>query len=128
MSRLSATHRKTGPYSKKLRRGAIRDSVDGRSAEGRFIRDLERQLTDHLGGAPSITEKLLIERLIKTTMQLAALDEKMASDNWSDHDSRTHNGLVNRQRLLLRELGLKRAAARVPSLTDYLASKAEAVA
>lgn len=121
---MARNHRELGPYSKKLRRGAIGDSLDGRSALGRFVRDLERQLIEHLGGAPSITQQLLIERLIKTTVQLNALDEKLSSGEWTDHDSRTHGGLINRQRLLLRELGLKGAAEKPPSLADYLAAKA----
>ena len=112
-----------GPYSRKLRRGAIGASVDGRSAEGRFIRDLERQLVEHVGGEPSITQRLLIDRIIKIRLQLDGLDEKLASGNWTPHDSRTYGGLLNAYRLTARELGLKPAAAKPPSLAEFLASK-----
>jgi hypothetical protein len=95
-----------------------------RSTAGRYVRDLEAQLIAHCGGAPTITQRLLIERLIRTTVQLNALDDKLlAAGSWTDHDGRTHGGLINRQRLLLRELGLKGAAERAPSLGEYLAAK-----
>src|SRR3979411_3130483 len=98
--------RRVGPYSRKLQRGAIGDCVDGRSAEGRFIRDLERQLVDHVGGSPSVTQRLLIERIIKIKLQLDGLDGKLTSGDWTAHDQRTYGALLNAQRLCLRELGL----------------------
>jgi hypothetical protein len=119
----SPVRRKLGPHSRTLRRGVIGSSaVDGRSTIGRYLRDLEAQLIAHCGGAPSITQKLLIERAIRTTVQLNALDEKLAASDghWTDHDSRTHGGLINRQRLLLRELGLQPVVAPAPSLADHL--------
>src|ERR1700716_2192082 len=101
--------RRVGPYSRKLQRGPIGDCVDVRSAEGRFIRDLERQLVDHVGGAPSITQRLLIERIVKIKLQLDAFDNKLASGDWTAHDQRTFNALLNAHRLACRELGLSSA-------------------
>jgi hypothetical protein len=98
--------RRVGPYSRKLQRGAIGDCVDGRSAEGRFIRDLERQLIEHVGGSPLVTQRLLIERIIKIKLQLDGLDDKLTSGDWTAHDQRTYGALLNAQRLCLRELGL----------------------
>ena len=94
-----------GPYSRKLRRGSIRDSIDGRSNVGRFIRDLEAQLIAHVGGHPTITQRLMIDRLIRCTLQLDQLDDKLLGKNWTDLDVRTYGGLINRQRLLAREFG-----------------------
>jgi hypothetical protein len=118
---MARNHRQLGPYSRSLRRGVIGQTLDGRSEAGRFARDLERQLIEHVGGNPSITQKLLIERAIKTTLQLRALDVKLDSGSWTDCDSRTHGALVNRERLLLRELGLQPAAAKPPSLAEITA-------
>jgi hypothetical protein len=42
-------------------------------------------------------------------LQLELLDAKMASGNWTGHDSRTQGGLNNAVRLALRELGIKPA-------------------
>ena len=119
------SHSRFGPYSRRLRRGAIRDSVDGRSTVGRFIRDLEKQLTDHVGGSPTVVQQLLIDRLIRTTVQIDQLDQKLLTGTWTDLDVRTHGGLVNRQRLLARELGLKGVAERPPSLSDIAAEIAK---
>jgi hypothetical protein len=101
--------RQIGPYSRELRRGAIGASLDGRSTDGRFIRDLEAQLTAHVGGSPNIAQRLLIERIVRTAVQLRLLDGKLEAGTWTDLDCRTHGGLVNRQRLLLREIGLEPA-------------------
>jgi len=103
-------------------------AVDGRSTIGRFCRDLEAQLVRHVAGpqatldALSITQQLLVSRLIKTTVQLNGLDDKLANGTWTDLDARTHHGLVNRQRLLLRDLGLRptEAAKPVPSMAAWL--------
>jgi hypothetical protein len=106
-----------GPYSRALRRGTIGASIDGRSAVGRFCRDLERQLAQHVAGpgaslgSLNIAQQLLVQRLVKTTVQINALDEKLERGDWTDHDARTHGGLINRQRLLLREIGLAPPAA-----------------
>lgn len=115
-----------GPYSRSLRRGAIGSSLDGRSTMGRFVRDLEKQLIDHVGGNPSITQRLLIERMIKVRIQLDLLDEKLASGEWTPHDSRTYGGLLNAYRLTAREIGMKPTSATgpAPDLTSYLVQKA----
>jgi hypothetical protein len=57
-----------------LHRGAIGSlgKLDGRSAEGRVVRQLEAELTEHVGGSPSVAQKLLIERIIKMRWQLVA--------------------------------------------------------
>ena len=125
-----AVRRRLGPYSRTLRRGAIGILVDGRSERGRLIRDMERQLIEHVGGAPTITQRLLIDRAIKTRLQLDALDEKLAAGNWTPHDQRTFGGLQNAFRLALRELGLApsasdpraagRAALDAPRRVEYI--------
>jgi hypothetical protein len=107
----SGDHHRVGPYSRRLHRGAIGDLVDGRSAQGRFIRHLEAELVAHVGGSPSIAQKLLIDRIIKLRLQLDALDDKLAAGTWTPHDQRTYGALLNAHRLSLRELGLRPAAA-----------------
>jgi len=125
--KLSRSQGAIGPYSRALARGSLGVGVDGRSAEGRFARHLEHELTLHVGGEPSIAQKLLIDQAIKIKMQLDALNEKLSSGNWTDHDRRTFGGLLNCFRLTLREIGLKPPkAARPESLVDYWAGKAAA--
>jgi hypothetical protein len=109
MASSSSKRRPLGPYSKVLRRGAIRDNVDGRSTEGRFIRDMEAQLIAHVGGNPSFVQRLLFDRLIRVRLQLDALERKMG-DGWTDKDSRTYGALLNQFRLTAREIGIKATA------------------
>lgn len=126
----SPDRRRVGPYSRVLRRGAIGVSIDGRSQTGRLVRDMERQLVEHVGGSPSITERLLIDRMVKIRLQLDALDAKLSAGEWTPHDSRTYGGLLNAFRLTARELGMKsQAEAPVDPMTRlrrHLARRAEA--
>jgi hypothetical protein len=103
-------HPRLGPYSRRLQRGAIGDLVDGRSALGRFIRHLEAELSAHVGGAPSIAQRLLIDRVIRLHLQLDGLDAKLAGGDWTAHDGRTYGGALNAIRLCLRELGMQPAS------------------
>jgi hypothetical protein len=111
--------RPIGPYSVRLQRGALGAIADGRSATGRFIRRLEAELTAHCGGSTTITQRLLIDRVIRIRLQLDALDEKLSAGTWTPHDQRTYGGLLNAFRLHMRELGIKSAPERkAPSLSD----------
>jgi hypothetical protein len=128
---MARNHPGIGPYSALLRRGIGGGSVDGRTTIGRYLRDLGNQLAKHAGGPDAtlnslpVTTRLLIERIVKTTLQLNALDEKLASgEGWTDHDSRTHGGLINRQRLLLRDIGMKPSPGKPFSPVEYLARRA----
>lgn len=124
--KLVKDRRRFGPYSKRLHRGAIGNSTDGRSERGRFIRHLEAELISYVGGEPTIAQRLLIDRTIKIRLQLDLLDDKLVSDNWTAHDQRTYGALLNAQRLCLRELtGLK---AQPLKRSSVIAALAEAVA
>ena len=117
--------RRLSSESRILRRGSLGDQIDGRSREGRFLRDCERELVAHAGGSPSFTQRLLIRRAARAMLRLELLDEKLAKGIWTDHDARTFGGLSNALRLMLRELGLKGLSKeRPPSLDDVLAEHA----
>src|SRR5437879_5480145 len=91
------SHRTIGPYSAVLQRGSLSTSIDGRSTTGRFIRALEAALVAHASphGSPTITQRLLIDRIIKVRLQLDALDDKLAAGQWLPHDQRTYGALLN---------------------------------
>jgi hypothetical protein len=100
--------RPVGPYSRLLTRGALGDCVDGRSREGRFLRQSEAELVSHLGREPSFGERLLIRRITKATLQLEIFDQKLSDSGWfTAHDARAFSALSNQVRLGLRDLGLK---------------------
>jgi hypothetical protein len=114
-----------GPYSRLLRTAPLAGLIDGRSATGRFIRDLEQQLFEHVGGREraTITQKLLVDRIIRLRLRLDAFEDKLAGGQWTDLDSRTFGGLQNAYRLTLRELG-PLAKAQVPlTAVDYAAHR-----
>ena len=81
--------------------------IDGRSREGRFVRRIEAELIQQLGGVPSFGQLLLVRRAARAALKLELYDQKLASAGLTDHDSRMYGGLSNNLRLLLRELGLK---------------------
>lgn len=102
--------RPLGPYSRSLHRGAIGDSLDGRSREGRFLRQAERELLAQIGGEPTFAQKLLVRRVAKMTFLAEKLDDKLTDGNsWSPHDARTFGALNTAITRALRDLGLKSA-------------------
>src|SRR3954447_18527237 len=119
---MARNHDRLGPHSRTLCRGAIGRSIDGRSAEGRFLRAFEAQMTAHLGGQPSAAEVLLISRLARVALRLELFDEKITAGTLTDHDGRVYGALHNSFRLMLRELGLKAAPPAAPSLAELLAA------
>lgn len=88
-------------------------------------------LVAHVGGKPSATQVLLIRRTARDMLTLELLDAKLTSGTVTDHDVRTHGGISNRVRLALRELGLKAAPVKAPTLAEAMAeakAKREAAA
>ncbi|HEX4113637.1 MAG TPA: hypothetical protein VH020_13980 [Stellaceae bacterium] len=124
----TANQGRIGPYSRLLARGA----VSGRTREGKFLRAVEAQLAEHVGGSPSLPQRMLISRLARVALRLELFDEKMANGKTTDLDARVYGGLHNSFRLLLRELGLKATAAKPPTLAEIAekitASKRESAA
>jgi hypothetical protein len=115
--------RPLGPHCRALRRGVIGDAIDGRSREGKFLRRIEAELMAQIAASPSFAQSLLIRRAARAMLQLELLDQKMASGNWTAFDGRVQSGLNNAVRLGLKELGLKAAVQRPPTLSEYLSAK-----
>ena len=60
--------KRLGPYSPIIDKGvgAATNGIDARTREGRFLLHYEKLLTDHVGGKPSTTQRLLIMRAART--------------------------------------------------------------
>jgi hypothetical protein len=86
------------------RRDALR-KIDGRTRSGRYLRQIERELIEHLGGSASAPQRYLVERVAVDLLRLRLLDSEMAAGTISDHDARVAHALRNSVRLALRELG-----------------------
>ena len=97
--------------SRIIRRGVLGDRVDGRSREGRFLSQIERELTRQVG-QPSFAQTLLIRRLARAALRLELIDERSLAGPLGDHDARSFSALSNQVRLLARELGSEGRAVR----------------
>jgi hypothetical protein len=84
-------------------------------------------LIQHLGGNPSTTQIVLIDRIAWLMLHCFLLDQRIASgESWGENDRKCYLAFSNSLVRSLREIGLESAAAREPSLADIL--KAERAA
>lgn len=119
------TRPKMSPRSRLLTHGC----VDGRSREGRYLRACRAELAAHVGGEPSRAQAVLIDRIAWLRLHVVLFDEKIAAgETLSLHDGRMYMSFSNGIVRAMRELGLQPAAAKPPSLADYLAAKTAAEA
>ena len=103
---------------------AMLQNLDQRTREARLMRETKAALIAHVGGEPSATQKVLIERAVRLTLQLAMMDAKQAGFALTEHDGRQYLAWTNTLTRLMRQLGLVGAPARVPTLPEYLANRA----
>jgi hypothetical protein len=96
-----------GPYSKP----AVLAKVDGRTREGRLLKRVRADLTAHLGGAPSITQRMVIERAAALTLKLALLDAANPDAFFDEHASNYYLAWSNSLERCLRQLGLQPSQA-----------------
>ncbi len=126
--RSPADQRQIAPAKSKMPGAYSRDRlrrIDGRTLLGKHIRAFERGLVEHVGGRPSLPVRALIDQAVGLEVQIKLLE---IAGITTDHDRRCYSAWLNAKRLTLRELGMKPAAERAPSLAEYLASKKAAAA
>ena len=88
----------------------VRWAKSGTSKEAQFIRHLRAELVRHAGGAPSVTERMLIERGVLLSLHLARMDAKaLEAGGLSLHSSREYLAWTGALRRVLAQLGLKPA-------------------
>ncbi len=93
--------------------------LDGRTREARLVRDTRAALTAHVGGAPSATERVLIDRACQLTLRIVAMDRQFAETGaMSEHASRTYLAWSNSLTRTLREIGFKSAPPPRKTLAD----------
>ena len=115
--------RRIGPYS---RRGVL-DKLDRRTAEARLIREVRTELTAHVGGTPSATQRAMIERIAWLRLHLRLMDNRTADGReMTEHDSRTYLAWTGSLSRLMRDLGpaVPLPAARPRSLQAIIAGSA----
>jgi hypothetical protein len=91
---------------------------------GRLMRQVHADLVQHVGGKPSATQKMLITRATTLSGYLARLDtEALSPAGLSDHRRREYLAADGALRRTLRDLGMKGAAEKPPSLAAYIAGR-----
>ena len=112
-----------GPYS----RPKALEKLDGRTRNGRLLKAKRAELTAHLGGKPSATQRALIDRAAWLMLHVALIDERTAEGKpMTECDSRTYLAWSNSLVRTMRALGFASVAERKPTLADHLASRTAA--
>jgi hypothetical protein len=86
--------------------------IDGRTKEAVLLRRVRRDLTAHVGGNPTATQRALIERAATISLQLARLDTDLAAGTPIDEER--YLSWSNSLARILARLG---PAAALPKLT-----------
>ncbi len=99
--------------------------LDGRTREARLMAHMRKELSDHVGGSPSATQRALIERAVNIAVRLAVMDQQFAETRvQTECDSRTYLAWSNTLTRTMRELGLKAAPKPARTIADVLADRA----
>src|SRR5438045_4130280 len=117
---------KLGPYSREI----VFARPDRRTKEARLLKQMRQELTRHLGGKLTPPQRVLVERAAMLQLRCAKFDEKIFNGTFSEYDSKVFLAANNSLVRTLKALGIAGTpeAEKRPSLSDYLRSKAEAVA
>jgi hypothetical protein len=98
--------------------------VDGRLAEAKLMARVRAELTQHLGGSPSATQRILIDRAAALSLHIHLMDRESArSGGMSERNGRQYLAWSNALTRVLKQIGLKGVADKPPSLQDYLAGR-----
>jgi hypothetical protein len=82
--------------------------LDGRTHDGRLMRDARQALIEHCGGAPSVTQRMLIDRVVALAVHLARMDRKaIEAGEMALHASNQYIAWSNCLTRTLRALGTK---------------------
>jgi hypothetical protein len=109
--------RKIGPHSRpdKLQ------IVDGRLAEAQLMHRVRAELTLHLGGKPSATQKILIDRAAALSLRLHLMDREAArSGEMSERNGRQYLAWSNSLTRIMSQIGTEPASSRSLSPSEAL--------
>jgi hypothetical protein len=97
--------------------------VDGRTKVAKLICDTRSALFEHVCGAPSATQRALIERVVWLTVKCSQIDAKIVAGADTEYDGKSYLAWSNALRRALRDLGMAPRAARPPSLAELLSAE-----
>jgi hypothetical protein len=120
MSEVSRIRRQTVTERNAL--GLFSPRVFNKDSRRRFTRHRVHELIEHLGRAPSYTERILLARIVANEWDLRRLDARLDDgEELSANAARLRLALENRLRLDLREIGFSPPKPPVPTLDDIRA-------
>ena len=109
-----------GPYSRALPLACI----DGRTREGKFARAVQDELTQHVGGAPTAAEQILIKLASIKVLRVALMTRhELSEHSISERNDREFLCWSNSLRRDLDVLGITKRATQSPSLKEYTAAR-----
>ena len=85
---------------------------------------VKADLTAHVGGNPSATQRMLIDRAAQLTLRLAMLEARPSP--MDDHAANQYLAWNNSLVRLMARLGMTGAKQRAPDLREHIASRAAA--
>lgn len=111
-----------GPHSRR----DLLTQLDRRSHEARLIRAFREELTAHVGGSPSATQRVLIDRAAVLQLRLALMDRtSLTTPGMTEKNGREYVCWTNALTRVLAALGPAVKAAEAPlDLRAHLARKA----
>ena len=103
--------------------------IDGRRWQVRHLTRMRKELVAHVGGAPTIPQRALIERAAQLSLQLTIMDKRsLGTGGMTVHDSAVYLAWSGHLTRTLTALGNQPAPTRARSLADHLAGRASAAA
>ncbi len=112
---------RTQPHFAPYSRATALAKLDGRTREARLMGAVRDELIAHVGNRPSATQAAMIQQAVQLRLRLATMDRKFAETGaMTEHDSRTYLAWANSYTRLLKQLGMKGAPERAPSLADIM--------
>jgi hypothetical protein len=113
--RTTADRKRKDAYSRPVRAARITT----RTIEGRLIRDVRADLIKHVGGKPSATQRVIIERAVMLTVQLGRMDAKSLADGaMSGHATAEYLAWSNTLTRCMKALGLKGPPPKARTLAE----------
>ncbi len=115
-----------GPHSRR----DLLTQLDRRSHEARLIRAFREELTAHVGGKPTATQRVLIDRAAVLQLRLALMDRaSLTTPGMTEKNGREYVCWTNALTRVLTALGpAVKPTEAPPDLRTYLARKAAAAA
>jgi hypothetical protein len=114
------TRRSYGPYT----RTAMLARPRRRTSVSRFLMTIRKELTEHVGGHPTVAQRLLIERIGMALLRIELMDKMALNSDTpgvvTERQSHDYLAWVNTAGRLLRTLGLEPAASRSLSPSEAL--------